>query len=509
MNRRRFIKQTCALGASAFLAENLFAPKICGAEKARKPNIIFFLVDDMGWQDTSEQFHTEPTSLNQRYSTPNMELLADAGMKFTQAYACPLCSPTRISLMTGMNAARHRVTNWTLRPNASPDRNHATLNMPAWNVNGLSPVSGVDRTVHAKTLPMFLQKAGYRTIHTGKAHFGADGLAGEMPEDLGFDVNIAGHCAGGPGSYYGTNNFSAAFRNGDRIWDVPGLDQYHGQDIYINDVLTIEALKAVDQAVDDDKPFYLYMSHYAIHAPFEGDQRYYQKYKDAGLSNFNATYASMIESMDKSLGEIWDHIKQKGIEDDTIIVFMTDNGQPSRATRNLPLRGHKLSPYEGGIRVPMMVKWPGAVRANTTCNEYFIIEDIFPTILEMAGLRDCPQIGGKIDGVSIVPLLKQKAGYPKNRALVWHFPHNLVYPPYSVIRKGDWKLIYFHADQRYELYNLNDDIAEANNLFEQRKDVAQRLAEELRLFLIDAKALMPTYKSSGEPVPLPGIMDLG
>ena len=507
MNRRGLIIQSLAFGISAFLAGSPILSQAIGVVTAKKPNIIFFLVDDMGWQDTSEPFHTETTSLNQRYHTPNMELLADAGMKFTQAYACALCSPTRISLMTGLNAARHRVTNWTLRPNASPDPSHPTLNMPLWNVNGLSPVPGISRTVHVKTLPMYLQKAGYFTIHTGKAHFGADGLPGEMPEGLGFDINIAGHCAGGPGSYYGTNNFSAAFRNGDRIWDVPGLEEYHGQDIYINDALTIEALKAVDQAINDNKPFYLYMSHYAIHAPWEKDNRYYQKYKDAGLNDFNATYASMIESMDKSLGEIWDHIKQKGIEDNTIILFMTDNGAPSSATRNLPLRGHKLTPYEGGIRVPAMVKWPGVVHPGSVCNDYIIIEDIFPTILEMAGLTDCPQIGGKIDGVSFVPLLKQKPGYPNNRAIYWHFPNCYGNPPYSTIRKGDWKLIYFHADQRYELYNLKDDIEEANNLFAQRKDIAKRLAEELRLFMVDAKAQMPTYKSSGKPVPLPGIVD--
>ncbi|MBI9018998.1 MAG: sulfatase [Phycisphaerae bacterium] len=507
MNRREFLKQTCLLGASALLAGTTVSSSVYGGTTTNKPNIIFFFVDDMGWQDTSEPFHTEVTALNQRYHTPNMERLADSGMKFTQAYACAVCSPSRISLMTGLNSARHKVTNWTLRPNISPDRPHPTLNLPLWNVNGISPVPDVNRTAYVKTLPMFLQKNGYRTIHAGKAHFGADGLAGEMPENLGFDVNIAGHCAGGPGSYYGTNNFSAAFRNGDLIWDIPGLEKYHGQDIYLNEALTIEALEAVNQAVATDKPFYLYMSHYAIHAPWEKDNRYYQKYIDAGLDDFDATYASMIESMDKSLGDICSHIKAKGIDDNTIILFMTDNGQPSQADRNLPLRGHKLTPYEGGIRVPAMVKWPGVVEPGSVCNDYIIIEDIFPTIIEMAGLKDCPQIGGKIDGISFVPLLRQKPIYPANRAIFWHFPHNYGQEPYTAIRKGDWKLIYFHANQRYELYNLAEDISEANDLFEQRKDIVQRLAEELRLFMIDAEAQMPTYKSSGKPVPLPGIID--
>ena len=163
---------------------------LVAAEESR-PNIVFFFVDDMGWQDTSVPFHTETTALNRRYVTPNMETLARDGMKFTQAYACALCSPTRVSLMTGMNAARHRVTNWTLRKNKGHEHGHATLQAPRWNINGLSPVAGVERTVHAVTLPMLLRRAGYRTIHVGKAHFGADGTPGEDPINQGFDVNCA------------------------------------------------------------------------------------------------------------------------------------------------------------------------------------------------------------------------------------------------------------------------------------------------------------------------------
>jgi arylsulfatase A-like enzyme len=198
-----------------------------------KPNIVLFLVDDMGWQDTSVPFHEEVTELNRRYRTPHMERLATRGMKFTQAYACSVCSPTRVSLMTGLNAARHRVTNWTLRENATNDRRHPKLQFPEWNVNGLSPKPGIERTVHAKALPAFLQEAGYRTIHVGKAHFGAIGTPGSDPQNVGFDVNVGGHAAGGPGSFLGTQNFSAAWRNGDRVWDVPDLESYHGKDIFL------------------------------------------------------------------------------------------------------------------------------------------------------------------------------------------------------------------------------------------------------------------------------------
>lgn len=504
MNRREFLRGVGALGAASFVSHGI-GNRSSSALGRSRPNIVFFFIDDMGWQDTSEPFHKKVTRLNRRYHTPNMEALADEGMKFTQAYACAVCSPSRVSLMTGLNAARHGVTNWTLRKNTSPDPDHPTLNMPQWNVNGLSPVLGVERTVHARTLPMFLQEAGYRTIHVGKAHWGAAETPGEDPENLGFDVNIAGHAAGGPGSYYGKYDFSAAWRNGDRIWDVPGLDEYHGRDVYLTEVLTLEANEAIEAAVADDKPFYLYMSHYAIHAPWEKDDRYYEKYKERKLRDFDATYASMIESMDKSLGDILANLERLGVDDNTIIIFMTDNGAPKQATRNAPLRGHKLTPYEGGTRVPMIVKWPGVTEAGSTCDDYLIIEDIFPTVLEMADVLDYGQVGGAIDGVSFAPLLRQTGGYPKDRCLFWHFPHSYDEPPYSAIRQGDWKLIYFYADQHYELYNLAEDIGESRNLYEKRPDVAGRLATALHDFLVDAKAHIPAFKRTGETVPLPGV----
>lgn len=468
-----------------------------------KPNIIFFFIDDMGWQDTSEPFHTEVTKLNKHYFTPNMEKLADEGVKFTQAYACAVCSPSRISLMTGLNAARHKVTNWTLRKDKSPDPKHPKIKPPEWNVNGMSMESGVERTVHAITLPRLLQKTGYQTIHVGKAHFGAKGTPGENPKNLGFEVNIGGHAPGGPGSYHGKNNFSAAWRNADRIWDVPGLEKYFGQDINLTEALTIEANKEIDLTVADGKPFYLYMSHYAIHAPWEKDHRYYQKYIDAGLNEFNATYASMIEGMDKSLGDLMANLKHHGIDKNTIIVFMSDNGQPSQAELNKPLRGHKLLPYEGGVRVPMIVKWPGVTKPNSTCSDYLIIEDIFTTFLEMGGIKKYEQIGGKIDGVSFVPLLKGAGKYPKDRPIFWHYPHTYDRFPYSSVRKGDWKLIYFHIDRKLELYNLREDIGEENNLAKENPEKLNELAKVLTDHLKECSAQMPVDKTTGKEVEYP------
>ena len=473
-------------------------------ERPVQPNILFFLIDDMGWQDTSVEFHSEPTTLNKRYRTPNMERLAKEGVKFTQAYACPLCSPTRVSYLTGMNAARHMVTNWTLRKDCEPDTDHPVVRSATWNLNGLSPVSGIDRTVTATTLPSVLKTAGYRSIHCGKGHFGADGTPGADPANLGFDINIAGHAAGGPGSYYGRNNFSAAWRGGDLIWDVPGLEKYHGVDINLTEALTREAIAEMERSVSDNVPFYLYMSHYAIHAPWEKDERFYSRYADAGLSEFEATYASMIESQDHSLGDFLDAIERLEIENETIVVFMTDNGQPKQAPRNRPLRGHKITPYEGGIRVPLIVRWPGVVERDSVCSDdYVIIEDLFPTFLEMAGIDTLEGVEQTIDGVSFVPLLRGEPNSQKDRPIFWHYPNTYDEEPYSVVRSGTWKLIYRHAEKSLELYNLDDDIGERNDLAKHRPEKVTELVSILSNHLKQSGARMAIDKRSGEEVPLP------
>jgi len=483
-----------------------FVGNVTAANK-NLPNIIFFLVDDMGWQDTSLPFHTETTELNKRYHTPNMELLANQGVMFTQAYAHSICSPTRVSLMTGMNPARHMVTNWTLRKNISPGdkKDHPKSQSANWNVNGLQPEPGIERSVYAKTFPTFLQKAGYKTIHVGKAHFGAKDTPGENPLNQGFDVNIAGHAAGGPGSYHGTNNFSAAWRNADLIWDVPGLEKYHGKDINLTEALTLEANAQIENAVEEGNPFYLYMSHYAIHAPWEVDKRFIDKYNKTELSEYDQVYASMIESMDKSLGDIMHNLRRLNIEKNTIIVLMTDNGQPSSSTPNLPLKGHKGLAYEAGARVPFIVKWPGVTNSNTRCNEYFIIEDLFPTFLEMGGVESYDQIGSIIDGKSIVPLIKGKKNKLKNREIFWHFPHIMhePYVPYSSVRKGDWKLIYFHMNRELELYNLKNDIGEEENLVKENTEKTKELSIVLSDFLRETNAGMSIDKRTNKQVEYP------
>jgi arylsulfatase A-like enzyme len=482
----------------------------------RKPNIVLFLADDLGWQDTSEPFFAHRTPFNERYRTPSMKRLAGRGMKFTQAYACSVCSPTRVSLMTGMNAAQHRVTNWTLRRNKSSDATHPFLRVPDWNMNGLSPVPGIERTVHATPLPALLKAAGYKTIHCGKAHLGALDTPGADPLNLGFDINIAGHAAGGPGSYSGLHDFSAAWRNGDRIWDVPGLKAYHGKDISLTEALTREAIAAAGSAVAESRPFFLYMSHYAVHTPIEEDPRFIKRYTDAGLNLIEARYASMVEALDKSLGDILDFLDAMNISGETIILFMSDNGGLSAEgrggephTHNRPLRSGKGSAYEGGIREPMIVSWPGVTRPGSLCHMPVIIEDFFPTLLEMAGVRD-PDVVQVVDGQSFVSLLRGggRSRFPSDRPLFWHYPNN--WGPSgpgigasSTIRQGDWKLIYYHADWRFELFNLAHDIGEQNDLTAREPAKVKRLARLLTEHLRSVDAQMPIDTRTNKPVTWP------
>lgn len=478
----------------------------------KSPNIIVFLVDDMGWQDTSLPFWVSPTSANKTYQTPNMERLASEGMKFVNAYAAPVCTPSRTAMLSGMNPARAHITNWT-----SPERDRPTdqkddqLTPPEWNYNGLSPVAGVPHTQYATPFPALLRKAGYTTIHVGKAHWGSAGTPGVNPYNMGFEVNISGHAAGHPQSYLasefygnkpGKNTFQA----------VPDLEEYYGSDTFLTEALTLESIKAMDKAIADRKPFFLNLAHYAVHVPLQADKRFYQKYKDAGLPENEAIYASMIEGMDKSLGDVMDYLKKKGVYKNTIIIFMSDNGgldTPPRAggenTHNRPLKAGKGSLYEGGIRVPMIVKWQGVAPSGSVAQQYVIIEDFFPTILEMAGVKKYKTVQA-IDGESFVPILKKPSYENAHRALVWHHPNKWIpegehfYNFTSAIRQGDWKLVFDQRNGKKELYNLADDISETNDLSASNPQKTKELTALLagRLKAMDAQ--MPFNKADNKPV---------
>jgi arylsulfatase A-like enzyme len=285
------------------------------------------------------------------------------------------------------------------------------------------------------------------------------------------------------------------------------LEKYHGTDTYLTEALTLEASAEIDRALVDQKPFYLYMSHYAIHAPWEADSSYLENYLVEGITPFEAVYASMIESMDKSLGDLMEKLKETGQWENTIIIFMSDNGQPKQATLNEPLRGHKLLPYEGGIRVPLIVYWPGHVDRGSENSQYVMVDDLFPTILEMAGVDYHSKVSQVVDGKSFVPFLEDPELRDRERPIFWHFPHTYDQFPYSMVRKGDWKLIYRHLDQQVELYNIRKDLSETTNLAEEEAAITRELASLLSDYLREVHAGMPVLKETKQVVPYPDELD--
>lgn len=493
-----------------------FAGNIANVQAEKRPNILLFLVDDMGWQDTSVPFWNQKTANNEIYETPNMERLAGKGMKFTQAYANSVSSPSRVSLFTGMNSACHRVTNWTLERNVSTDGQNDSLIYPRWNVNGFCQQDKIERCTYATSLAQVLKDNGYYTIHCGKAHFAARTTPGENPLNLGFNININGGAAGAPGSYLGVANFGNAC-NGrqSNVFAVPGLEEYYGKDIFLTEALTLEAIKALDKVKQEDKPFFLYMSHYAIHVPLEKDMRFYEKYKKKGLVDNEAAYAALIEGMDKSLGDLMSYLESNGLMDNTIILFMSDNGGLASETywraqqyvQNAPLSSGKGSAHEGGIREPMIVYWPDVTHPGSECDKYLIMEDFFPSILEMAKIKNY-HTAQHVDGVSFVPLLKGNGDPSRNRALFWNFPNGWGKPgpgfgASCTIRKGDWKMIYYYGSGKKELFNITEDISEKNNLVEEYPDIVRKLSKELGSYLRKKDAQRPFFKATGEAIPWP------
>lgn len=520
-SRRKFLKTSAATASATLLPTQLWSQ----ANDNRRPNIVFFLVDDMGWQDTSVPLHEYPTPLNFFYRTPNMERLAKSGIRFTSAYACPLCSPTRTSIMTGQNAARHHVTQWTLYPGRDQSQPHDTMASPPWRIEGLQPGE--------PTLPAVLREQGYRTIHAGKAHWGAIGTPGSDPKNLGFDVNIAGHSAGGPGHYYGTKNFGNKEKGEQTLpWGVPGLEEFYGREINLTEALTIKANEAVEQAVRDGKPFYLYMSHYTVHAPIQPHKPYQERYLEKGVEANEAGYASMVEGMDASLGSILDRIEELGVSENTIVLFMSDNGGFSHGprgktimgtghyTHNWPLSGGKCSAYEGGIRVPMIVSWAKRnaenpnqrripIEAGAVCHEPVSCDDVPPTFCGWAGFDDPSKHFDVLDGFDISGYVTQQEGFKRPGPIVSHYPHFInYYPgtlkhgfgPFSAMRQDNWKVIYFYDRRKWELYDLSKDIGEKNDLARSHSDVLNRLAAELMERLRKMGAQYPVIQATGKEV---------
>lgn len=484
------------------------------------PNILFILADDLGWQDTSVTLGSSRTRVSAHYRTPAIERLAREGMRFTQAYSCAVCSPSRVSLMTGLNEARHGVTQWTSvsGPEPSTDLPHPTLAYARWNWNGLQPAAGLDASVSRPTLPALLRAAGYRTMIFGKGHLGAAGTPGADPKEFGFDVRIGGRDAGGIGSYWGTKNFGAK-ANPNTLLRARDLESYFGQEIHFTEALTREAAREIRAAVADGKPFFCYFAHFAPHTPIEPDERFAPAYRASGLDATEAAYASLIAGMDKSVGDLLALLDELGVAENTLVVFTSDNGGLSHSqrsmekphTHNAPLSSGKGSHHEGGIRVPLFARWPGVVKAGAVTPAPVIIYDWMPTLLECGGAKAPTDL----DGRSVLPLLRGQSDEWPARALVWHFPNFWGPPrrpgpvegpgfgPSSTIRRGNWKLVYFHTDRRFELFNLADDPGEAHDLAAREPLRVRELADELTAYLHRHRAAMPVVKATGVPVPLP------
>lgn len=532
---------------------------------ADNPNIIFFLVDDYGWSETSLPIGEKVYPNNLKFKTPNMERLSQRGALLTNAYACPVSTPTRASLMTGMNAAHMKITNFCSlfkdRPSDAIGGQPGTTNPnpgdifehPEWNHNAVCPVQfrnasdsttyGLNHTLYATPMVELLRDAGYYTIHVGKAHWAPAGTPGSNPYNMGFMVQIAGSGNGHPKSYQPEDYYGNLPGQGD-FSSIQNMSQYYDSGIHLCEALTLEALKTLETPIKRKEPFYLYMSHYSVHTPIQRDNRFIQKYLDAGLDENAARYASMVESMDKSLGDILDYVDRKGIADNTVIIFYSDNGGHCLAndkggephTQNLPLREGKASCYEGGIRVPMMVAWPGHIAPGTRINTPVINEDFFPSILELGNVDNYTTVQ-PLDGKSWVKLVtdgsqtvamamadgkiknqhdansfvvpESVSGISPERELVFHYPHQYRVEDQddidflSAIRRGDWKLVYRMHTGELELYNLKNDIEERNNVASKNPAIVKDLAKSLSDRLRGWNASMPSVRATGKPVPMP------
>ncbi|NOY00494.1 MAG: sulfatase [Verrucomicrobia bacterium] len=445
--------------------------------EGRKKNIILILADDLGWSDVGYQGAD-------LIETPHIDALAKNGASFSRAYAMPVCTPSRAALLTGKHAARLHMTIWSEGALKGPTSRKL---LQAESLHDLS---------HSETtLAKHLQQQGYLTASIGKWHLGD---AGHFPETHGFDVNIGGNHWGAPQTFFwpysGSGYYGKEFRY------VPGL-AFGSDGEYLTDRLTDEALKVIDEA--GDQPFFLYLAHYAPHVPVEAKAEYiayFEKKLKTGMHHQNATYAAMVKSLDDSVGRVVEHLKKKGLTDNTIIIFASDNGgylgidqkskQTTATTNNYPLRSGKGSCYEGGIRVPLIVNWPGVTSSESVIAEPVMITDIFHT-LARAGKFDLA-VEFPNDGVDLKPLLLGSKTKLKREALYFHFPHYYsTTTPASAVLAGRWKLLRYYEDDRLELFDLEQDPSEEKNVAAAHPQVTENLLGKLKSWLKKSGANFP------------------
>ncbi len=451
-----------------------------------QPNVILIVVDDMGWMDLACQG-------SDYYKTPNIDRLADEGLRFTNGYAaCAVCSPTRAALQTGRYPARIGVTDWIRsmfqRGNIGTPEKNPTDYVGGKNRKLLCPPNPYWMEHSEVTMAEVLGANGYKTAYIGKWHLGDEAW---YPPGQGYDENRGGCDYGQPPSYFDPYN-QPKHRHPMIRAGIPSLPGRKAGEFLTH--------READEAVQlirkwKDQPFFINLSHYAVHTPIQAIDEVAAKYKRAGKSDVNAKYAAMVESIDDSTKQILETLNELDIDDRTLIIFTSDNGgldNGGRPTENAPLRSGKGYAYEGGIRVPFLVRWPGKIKPGTISDAPVCSIDVFPTVLDAVGVA--PPAGGAIDGLSLLPHMKSAAETPLERdELIWHFPHYRHAPgPYSILRKGPWKLIQFDEGIS-ELYDLQNDLSEADNLAEKEPERVQAMQERLSAILesMDAKRPIP------------------
>jgi len=491
--RRRFIRDL-GMAAAALSGSRLslfgschsspMTSALAGPQVHR--NFIIINVDDLGWMDLS-------CYGSRYYETPCIDRLAAQGMRFTDAYAaCAVCSPTRAAIMTGRYPARLGLTDWIHHLDreslvaAGTQKNPVEyLKLPGKIL--LCPPNPYWLELEEITLAEVLKEGGYRSGHIGKWHLGPDLW---FPDKQGFDVNVGGCEIGQPPTY-----FDPYYQNPQRS-SIPTLKPRKTGE-YLTDRESDEAVRFIREQAGG--PFFLNMCHYAVHTPLEAQEEIIAKYRQKEPSNQkNPVYAAMIESVDRATGRIMTILDELNLSERTVVIFTSDNGGlQDISTDNAPLRAGKGYPYEGGIRVPLIIRWPEVVSPGSICRVPASSVDIFPTILQAAGIR--LPLERPIDGESLLPLLEQN-GELKRKAIFWHFPHyrgDVV--PYSIVRRGDWKLIKRYEGLPYELFNLREDLSEKSDVSSSRPEVVQELARLLEGWLKDTGAKLPRQDPDSKP----------
>ncbi len=482
------------------------------SNKAEKPNVIIFLVDDLGVNDTSLAMSKSKTLYNKRYKTPSLEKMAEQGMTLTNARTNAICVPSRVSLLTGQNFLRHQVKG-DIVPTGSKS-----------GIFAFPPAKVIDKPQNM--LPALLKGQGYFTVHAGKYHVchHCSKETSPTPSMAGFDVNIGGSFYGGPGSYQPVDEYGNVKQPG----RLKGLESYYERNMHLTDALTEEAMNAAKDAVKRQQPFFLYLAHYAVHTPIQPHNKYLKNYTLTEGENAQETqYASMIEGVDASLAYVMDKLEQWDIANNTMVIFYSDNGGRvlGRGKKtlygdwqfNFPYRSGKASNYEGGNRVPAVIKWPGHVAKNVTNEAPVMIEDIYRTVISAAGIKtDREDVDGMdwstfFDGKKIPPVFENRAQY---FTMPYHFEGQYyngddfieggVEPAVSVIH-NNWKLIYFFTDERFELYQLKSDPSEQHNVVKEQPNKAHRLADMLNEELVkhSFNDIMPVYSKSKKSVNFP------